>query len=1551
MLNLSYNNVSKYGFTEVVNAYKTIPRILTVYISFNQLHFNNKTPVIKMTSLYLNDDNINCEFPKVNSCDDTAIDLFDRSEEYRAEVLGCCLVDNRDIKALDLSFDGLTCVGISKIIDTLNLNSMLDYLDISYYNLSDDGIITISGSLRNNKTLQKLIILWNNNRIALSGSVQSYDVSKMGYGDAGAILVSAFLRNSTMITELYLSQCDISDLGAMAIGGYLRNSGTLKYLDISNNNITSVGVIEIGKAIEVNTVLQTLDFSHNDIPYNGILEFSKYLKKNESLQTLKIFCGNNHITLEAAGQLCHICSKGFTNTEAILILAFFCNLTQLRVQEISQIISPDGIYDHENYNKGRSLNSFKISWNNNYAFLDATVQSYNVCNQNMSRTGEIYIAEFLQNNTYLHKFNFLNNVCDNGSKPFGDFYKSDSAFQHFSLSENAVHGIKSVTTTNLQILDISNNNISDDGAIAISEYLKHNNTLQDLKMSHNSVTDVGAARISEVITSSIILQTLNISHNNISDDGAIAISEYLKTNNTLQSLNLAENNITSVGAKRISEVIKSNMILQTLDISYNTISDDGAITIIIAVTNHKTPLSIDVSENSRKLDEVNMLNSSLQKLNISHNNISDVGVTEIIKCLKMNTTLQELTISWRRSYSIYYPYQHDDHFLNLNNSSHSYNMYGKHFGDTGIILILAFLQNNHNTIQELYVVNNNISDDGAIAISEYLKTNNTLQSLNLAENNITSVGAKRISEVIKSSMILQTLDISQNNISDDGAITIIKAVTNKTSLSVDVSENSRKLDEVNMLNSSLQKLNISHNNISDVGVTEISKCLKMNTTLQELTISWRRSLQTYSWFCQYQHDDPFLNLNNSSHSYNMCGKYFDDTGIILILALLQNNHNTIQELHVANNNISDDGAIAISEYLKTNNTLQSLNLAKNNITSVGAKRISEVIKSSMILQTLDISHNKISDDGATVISEYLKTNNTLQSLNLAKNNITSVGAKRISEVIKSSIILQTLDISHNNISDDGAITIIKAVTNNKTSLSIDVSENSRKLDEVNMLNSSLQKLNISHNNISDVGVTEISKCLKMNTTLQELTISWRRSLQKYSLSYQYRHDDPFLNLNNSSHSYNMYGKHFGDTGIILILAFLQNNHNTIQELHVANNNISDDGAIAISEYLKTNNTLQSLNLAENNITSVGAKRISEVIKSSMILQTLDISYNNISDDGAITIIKAVTNKTSLSINVSENSRKLDEVNMLNSSLQKLNISHNNISDVGVTEISKCLKMNTTLQELTISWRRSLQTYSWFCQYQHDDHFLNLNNSSHSYNMCGDCFDDTGIILILAFLQNNHNTIQELHVAYNNISDDGAIAISEYLKTNNTLQSLNLAGNNITSVGAKRISEAIKINTVLQTLDISRNRISDDGVVAISSCIKENYTLRHFISDDDISSNVMEKVREDIGSQLIAIPRCIVFAPNSGFLQTMPLSCTHNRSKIGMHMNIELDSSNAWAPMQFIDPIFSGNNTLNFANAKTHVKSVQFTNGRKCFKSKHSKRFGNPKHPYKSHTKH
>ena len=114
-------------------------------------------------------------------------------------------------------------------------------------------------------------------------------------------------------------------------------------------------------------------------------------------------------------------------------------------------------------------------------------------------------------------------------------------------------------------IDISHNNICD-GVVAFTECVKLSRTLKELNLSDNKITNYGITKIAEANSTSV---KLDISHNNVSDDGAVAISKWLKTNNTLTKLDISWNKITDNGAVSIA---KANRTLQKLDVSHNKIS-------------------------------------------------------------------------------------------------------------------------------------------------------------------------------------------------------------------------------------------------------------------------------------------------------------------------------------------------------------------------------------------------------------------------------------------------------------------------------------------------------------------------------------------------------------------------------------------------------------------------------------------------------------------------------------------------------------------------------------------------------------------------------------------------------------------------------------------------------------------------------------------------------------------------------------------------------------------------------------------------------------------
>ena len=175
--------------------------------------------------------------------------------------------------------------------------------------------------------------------------------------------------------------------------------------------------------------------------------------------------------------------------------------------------------------------------------------------------------------------------------------QNNTKFQLLKLKNITKEGFKPIfEVRTLQKLDLSNNNLSDDGAATISDGLKTNRTLLELNLSNNSLSDDGAATISDCLKANRTLLELNLSNNNLSDDGAATISDCLKTNRTLLELNLSNNNLSDDGVATISDGLKTNRTLLELNISQNSITDEGAQEIAKAIKIHLSLRNVNISK-------------------------------------------------------------------------------------------------------------------------------------------------------------------------------------------------------------------------------------------------------------------------------------------------------------------------------------------------------------------------------------------------------------------------------------------------------------------------------------------------------------------------------------------------------------------------------------------------------------------------------------------------------------------------------------------------------------------------------------------------------------------------------------------------------------------------------------------------------------------------------------------------------------------------------------------------------------------------------------------
>ena len=947
-------------------------------------------------------------------------------------------------------------------------------------------------------------------------------------------LVSFLSLSSVNLKILKIKKCNYGDIGMNILEQYITDSkdttSKLEYVDLMGNNSSPWNIYcTIMKQCSVSNLTLFGDYGMEGFAVN----MDSCLSVNTALQSLT---------------LCEIGDTGLNTIKALLINNKLLHLNELNLSwknidskatDNSNVLLQKKFPVSNKMTDSRAV-TVNILWDGTN---NSTPDSLNLSGQ-CERDAVPFIAFGLCNNRTICTLDISNNNIGNlRAQEIARALYENQTLQTLDISCNdiQVDGAKAMAealheSKALQYLDVSNNNILDNGVIAISEYIKKNSTLQQLVISGNNISSKGAKQIAEAVKINTTLRNFDISNNKTSNDGVKFISDCLKHNCILKELNLSGNEITNEGIIELSEAISMNMTLLKLNISKNWITIDGILNFLETINNRKCVI---------------------QSLNITHNNVTKSGLIKIEQSIKKLSFPLEVFASWNE----------------IKNEN------------TAVLQsrIKCLSYNSHNDFIECSDIKEDEWPIHNISNVEYrvtflcdcLKEDNTLQELNLARNNITNEGAKKIAEAIQATKTLQKLNLYGNNISDDGAVAISDSLKINVSLqelylawnNIET-EGAKKIAEAIQATKTLQKLNLYRNKISDDGAVAISDSLKINVSLQELDLA----------------------QNNITTE-----------GAKKIAEAIQATK-TLQKLNLYGNNISDDEAVAISDSLKINVSLQELDLAQNNITTEGAKKIAEAIQATKTLQKLNLCGNKISDDGAVAISDSLKINVSLQELDLAQNNITTEGAKKIAEAIQATKTLQKLNLCGNKISDDGAVAISDSLKINVSLQELDLAwnnietEGAKKIAEAIQATKTLQKLNLYGNNISDDGAVAISDSLKINVSLQELDLTGNNITNEGAKKIA-----EAIQATKTLQKLNLYRNEISDDGAVAISDSLKINI-SLQELHLAWNNIKTEGAKKIAEAIQATKTLQKLNLGGNKISDDGAVAISDSLKINVSLK-------------------------------------------------------------------------------------------------------------------------------------------------------------------------------------------------------------------------------------------------------------------------------------------------------------------------------------------------------------
>lgn len=201
-------------------------------------------------------------------------------------------------------------------------------------------------------------------------------------------------------------------------------------------------------------------------------------------------------------------------------------------------------------------------------------------------------------------------------------FRYASARAGLEASEALVRNIN-LHLRNLTSLDVSDCSFEDEGADQLAQAVGKQTQLRFLKLRDASLGGEGAKKVLKALASSNIqLLELDLSGNELEDDGLAAIAPLLKTQTQLQVLRLDENEITSTGVKDFCEEVGSESFPALVELSLcgNEITAKGALAIvnvIVPTKQHFERLELDTNQISDKgVSEVQAILARLGKQNV-----------------------------------------------------------------------------------------------------------------------------------------------------------------------------------------------------------------------------------------------------------------------------------------------------------------------------------------------------------------------------------------------------------------------------------------------------------------------------------------------------------------------------------------------------------------------------------------------------------------------------------------------------------------------------------------------------------------------------------------------------------------------------------------------------------------------------------------------------------------------------------------------------------------------------------------------------------------------
>jgi NLR family CARD domain-containing protein 3 len=336
-------------------------------------------------------------------------------------------------------------------------------------------------------------------------------------------LCQRLLDNDHTLTSLELTHQRIDDRQARMLAKALKENTCVRMVILSCFNLVDDGAFALASTLGDNKIIQKIQLRDLRISREAVT-FFEHLLRMEQLTEFSL-------------RHCHICPKS-----AILLQ------TLVQKRNLQEVRFVDTQFLHS------SLATICQGFHVNSSVLRLYCVNTNV---GVTSDESKCLARLLQQNDKLKELYLSENRL------------SDEGVEHLAA------GLQGNKT--LQVLDLRSNDIGPEGALAISSVLPQARSLKRMCLGMNEIGDGGASALAQWLKDDgCSLEVLDLSENGIEEDGASALATMLLTNKRLRDLNLAFNRVGSNGASFIAHALEHNDTLHRLSLRRNNIDNLGA---------------------------------------------------------------------------------------------------------------------------------------------------------------------------------------------------------------------------------------------------------------------------------------------------------------------------------------------------------------------------------------------------------------------------------------------------------------------------------------------------------------------------------------------------------------------------------------------------------------------------------------------------------------------------------------------------------------------------------------------------------------------------------------------------------------------------------------------------------------------------------------------------------------------------------------------------------------------------------------------------------------